>query len=470
MEACLAYNSGYDDILEKLGFSLPGLAGRLPTIAGKNIASKGLSAGAATQAAPARQGLLGGMFDKAKSYLTTKPIPGRARGAYGPASQAEGLVPPNIRDDAGLAWAKTKEMFRKPAPKGLYEQIGYDAGGAHPAILRNQALSAKGGVLSGPLGSVPRPTAKEFEDKIRAAMAQQDKMRAAGTMPQIAPSKHNPVAAPQKPSSGLSGTKEPIVPSGVGTVAQTHQSMALPFRPTLLSEPPAQAVTHGSQTVVGPVMHNSQTAVRPTTQPLLPETKAASEVAMNYYEQGYADQMVQLGLYKDAGLKQVIQGAAGKARDLGSRALGKSKATVEARRANITSGRQSVTAAKDEKMLGAVRDKYKTKVDEIKGTPKPTGNQYVPPPEIQAILDRNKPGATAAAASAPPPITPPAGTEAEGPGNWEKFKGWWGERAPWQKATMGAGVALPVGAGLYMAGKDNPPSLAQQQMGYTPQY
>jgi hypothetical protein len=186
-------------------------------------------------------------------------------------------------------------------------------------------------------------------------------------------------------------------------------------------------------------------------------TRVASEVAMNYYEQGYVDQMVQLGLYKDAGLKQVIQGAAGKARDIGSRALGKSKATVEARRANITSGRQSVTSAKDEKMLGAVRNKYKTKVDEIKGTPKA-------PPAAAAAPK------TPEAASAPPPITPPAGTEAEGPGNWEKFKGWWGERKPWQQVGMGAGVAIPVGAGLYMAGKDNPPSLAQQQMGYTPQY
>jgi hypothetical protein len=371
------------------------------------------------------------VFDKAKSYLTTKPIPGRARGAYGPASQAEGLVPPNIRDDTGLAWAKTKEMFRKPAPKGLYEQIGYDAGGAHPAIVRNQAMSAKAGVIPAgtnnvnipgfenhsPYREMPRMSGKDYEAEIQKAMDKQEAMRAAGTMPQIAESKQ-----PQK------GWVKP--PNGVVTQDIRPHSAVMPFRPTVVSQPPPMAAN----------------------QDML-STRVASEVNMNYYEQGYADQMVRLGLYKDAGLRDL----AGKARDLGSRALGKSKATVEARRANITSGRQAVTAAKDEKMLGEVRNKYKTKVDKIKGTPKaPPAAATAPTPP--------------AAAAAPPPITPPAGTEAEGPGNWEKFKNWWGERKPWQQVGMGAGVALPVGAGLYMAGKDNPPSLAQQQMGYTPQY
>jgi hypothetical protein len=178
-------------------------------------------------------------------------------------------------------------------------------------------------------------------------------------------------------------------------------------------------------------------------------TRVASEVDMNYYEQGYADQMVQLGLYKDAGIKEL----AGKVRDLGSRALGKSKETVVARRSAINAGRKAVTGARDAKELEGINTKFKTKVDEIKGTPK------APPAE-----------APPAATTAPTTPTPPEGTEAEGPGNWEKFKGWWGQRAPWQQVGMGAAVAAPVAAGLYMAGKDNPPSLAQQQMGYTPQY
>jgi hypothetical protein len=367
------YDVGYNDVFEKLGFGLSSVVGRLPTLVGKNVASRGLVAGKTN---PSKPGLLTGMWDKAKSYLTTKPSTLRFKGDVG------GSIPPNIRDDATLAWAKTKELFRKPAPKGLYTDL---SGGAHPAIARNIALSGRTNRSGVP--GIPSMTGKQLESKIQASMAYMEKLKAQGKLP---------------------------VP-----------------KPTTIQAAPN---------------HDA-----PTMQNLLQTRKVASEVNMNYFEQGYADRLVQLGLYKEAGIPQAVVAGAGKLRDLGSRAMGMSKATVGARREAITQGRQAVQAAKEQKMLGGVKDKYKAQVEEIKG-PKP--------PKTQATPKTPDPNVTP---------KPPEGTEAEGPGSWEKFKGWWGERTPWQKAGIGAGVALPVGAGLFMAGGQNPPSVAQQQYGYQPQ-
>lgn len=388
------YDVGYNDVFEKLGFGLSSVVGRLPTLVGKNVASKGLVAGKTN---PSKPGLLSGMWDKAKSYLTPKPSTLRFTG------NVEGPIPSNIRDDASLAWAKTKELFRKPAPKGLYT----DHGGAHPAIARNIALSGRTNRSGVP--GIPSLTGQQLEDRIRASMEHIEKLKAQG--------------AP------LFKTK--------------------PVKPTtfMRRSPPVQQ----SGWVKKPDIQAAPNHDAPTMQNML-QTRVASEGNMNYFDQGYADRLVQLGLHKEAGLPQTIMGIAGKARDIGSRAMGMSKATVGARREAITQGRQAVQAAKEQKMLGGVKDKYKAKVEEIRGA-KPSPKTQEPP-------------------TTPAPQTtpkPPEGTEAEGPGSWEKFKGWWGERAPWQKAAIGAGVALPVGAGLFMAGGQNPPSIAQQQYGYQPQ-
>jgi hypothetical protein len=382
------YDVGYNDVFEKLGFGLSSVVGRLPTLVGKNVASKGLVAGGTN---PAKPGLLTGMWNKAKSYITTKPSTLRFKG------DVEGSVPSNIRDDATLAWAKTKELFRTPAPKGLYTDL---SGGAHPAIARNIALSGRTNRSGVP--GIPSMTGQQLESKIQASMAYMEKLKAQGKLP---------------------------VPKPTTFTSRTPQH-------GWVNKPNVQAAPN----------HDA-----PTMQNLLQTRKVASEGNMNHFEQGYVDRLVQLGLYKEAGIPQAVVAGAGKLRDLGSRAMGMSKATVGARREAITQGRQAVQAAKEQKMLGGVKDKYKAQVAEIKG-PKP--------PKTQATPKTPDPNVTP---------KPPEGTEAEGPGSWEKFKGWWGERTPWQKAGIGAGVALPVGAGLFMAGGQNPPSVAQQQYGYQPQ-
>lgn len=353
----------------------------------------------------------------------------------------------NVRDEA-------KGLLNRPVHPKQYSSIAGDAGMA-PKQLQSALTTDKAGVGT---SGISHLSGAGLEQRVSGALKDMDMRKARGDelfkrtyIPRNhsalkVPGEYRPAPRTVKPFPGVQPLPQlPVTQAGWRKPPQAAQqhSAVMPFRPTAVSQPPPMAVN----------------------QDML-STRVASEVDMNYYEQGYADQMVQLGLYKDAGIKEL----AGKARDIGSRALGKSKETVVARRAAINSGRKAVTGARDAKELEGINTKFKTKVDEIKGTPKPTGNEYVPPPEIQAILDKHKPGAATAAASAPPPITPPAGTEAEGPGNWEKFKGWWGQRAPWQQVGMGAAVAAPVAAGLYMAGKDNPPSLAQQQMGYTPQY
>lgn len=388
------YDVGYNDVFEKLGFGLSNVIGRLPTLVGKNVASRGLVAGKTN---PAKPGLLSGIWDKAKSYVTTNPsIP---RGLT-----SEGFIPPvprSLRGDTGIAWAKTKNMFRKPLPKGI--DFYGDEGGMHSAKVRDTVLNTR---RHDRYPGMPS-TGQELEDKIVASRVYLEKLKAQGKLPVPKPSTFTNRA----PQHGW------------------------------VNKPDTQAALN----------HDA-----PTMQNLLQTRKVASEGNMNHFEQGYADRLVQLGLYKEAGIPQAVMGVAGKVRDIGSRAMGMSKATVGARREAITQGRQAVQTAKEQKMLGGVKDKYKAKVDEIQGTK--------PAPQTQATPKTQE----APAPNASP--KPPEGTEAEGPGSWEKFKGWWGERAPWQKAAIGAGVALPVGAGLFMAGGQNPPTVAQQQFGYQPQF
>jgi len=414
MEATTYFDQGYEDQLEKLGFNVKGMASSV------------------------------GNFFKTQ-------VGGRAR-QFGQ----------NVRDE-------TKGLLNRPVHPKQYSVLSGDT--TSPELMRSALTTDTAGAGT---SGIRHLSGAGLEQRVSGALKDMDMRKARGDelfKRTYIPRNHSalkvsgeyrPAPRTVRPYPGAQPlSQQPVTQKGwvnpppgqapqVGwrnpPPGQVQHSAVMPFRPTAVSQPPPQMAVN---------------------QDML-STRVASEVDMNYYEQGYADRLVQLGLYKDAGLKDL----AGKVRDLGSRALGKSKATVAARRANITSGRQAVTAAKDEKMLQGVRDKYKTKVDEIKGTQPSSGEKYTPPPELQELLDKYKPGTTTPPGPTPPPAipTPPAGTEAEGPGNWEKFKGWWGERKPWQQVGMGAAVAAPVAAGLYMAGKDNPPSLAQQQMGYTPQY
>ena len=168
---------------------------------------------------------------------------------------------------------------------------------------------------------------------------------------------------------------------------------------------------------------------------------------MDYFDQGYADQLAQLGIYKEA-----APAFLGKVRDMGSRMMGASPKFVGARRQAINEGRSAVTAAKEQKALAGVKSKYQGKVNKIREPQPPKTQAGGTPPPAE--------GAAAAEGAAGP----------EGPGMWQQTKEWWSKRSPGQKGVMAAGVGIPVAGGLYMAGKDNPPSVAQQQYGYTPQY
>jgi hypothetical protein len=445
MEACLtfiekdAFDQGYEDQLEKLGFNLKGMASSVGNFFKTQVGLRAKEFGRNVK-------------NEAQGLLKRPTHPDLAK----PTSGDEGWVP-----QAGGKWTGYDRIGYKGIPHlsnaALDQRISEST--KHLEKLRSQGFYKN----RSPYADVPGYEESIYTGKTLALPRMSlDPQRLnpsvkgyRGALP-----KRGWISDPTKPvTNNLRPPKTPAAPTSSSSVTTLppQYSAVMPFRPTAVSQLPSQPVTHASQTAVRPAV----------TQDML-STRVASEVNMNPYEQGYADQMIQLGLAKEAGLTQAIQGLAGKARDLGSRALGTSKATVQARRANINAGRQSVTAAKDEKMLQGVRDKYKGKVDAVKGTGTGTGTgtQYVPPPEIQAILDKYKTGPHAT----PTTPTPPAGTEAEGPGSWEKFKGWWGERKPWQKGAIGAGVALPVGAGLFMAGGQNPPTIAQQQYGYQPQY
>ena len=149
------------------------------------------------------------------------------------------------------------------------------------------------------------------------------------------------------------------------------------------------------------------------------------------YELGYNDVLEALNL-KEAGF---LMNMAGKARDLGSRAMGASKGFVQARRGAINEGRAAVQGAKETAALGATKGKYEQKVQSIQGGATP-------------------PAAPPAAGATPPPA---AGAEgAAAPGAVDKAKGWWSKRSPWAKAGLGAAAALPIAGGLYAAGGMNP--------------
>jgi hypothetical protein len=155
------------------------------------------------------------------------------------------------------------------------------------------------------------------------------------------------------------------------------------------------------------------------------------------YELGYNDVLESLHL-KEAGF---FMNMAGKARDLGSRAMGASPGHVAARRTAINEGRAAVQGAKETSQLAATKGKFEQKVQKIQG-----GAPTTPP-----------------AAGATP--TPAAGAEGAATGAADKAKGWWAQRSPWAKAGIGAAVGLPIAGGLYAAGGMNPPRPQQ----YPPQ-